>query len=35
MEKKNVTFTRGGMKVGVKEVREEDYQDKTQRYGLL
>ncbi|KAF2753598.1 hypothetical protein EJ05DRAFT_489788 [Pseudovirgaria hyperparasitica] len=30
MEKKNVTFTKDGMKVGVKEVRDEDYADKTQ-----
>lgn len=32
MEKKNVVFTKDGMKVGVKEVRPEEYQDKTQRY---
>ena len=31
MEKKNVMFTRDGMKVGVKEVKEEEYQDRTQR----
>ena len=32
MEKKNVVFTKDGMKVGVKEVRDEDYADRTQRY---
>ncbi len=31
MEKKNVMFTRDGMKVGVKEVNEEDYVDRSQR----
>ncbi|BCS22636.1 uncharacterized protein APUU_30861S [Aspergillus puulaauensis] len=30
MEKKNVMFTRDGMKVGVKEVNEEDYVDRSQ-----
>lgn len=30
MEKKNVVFTKDGMKVGVKEVKSEDYADKTQ-----
>lgn len=30
MEKKNMVFTKDGMKVGVKEVRSEDYADKTQ-----
>ncbi|KAF1984423.1 hypothetical protein K402DRAFT_395770 [Aulographum hederae CBS 113979] len=30
MEKKNITFTKDGMKVGVKEVKDEDYADKTQ-----
>lgn len=30
MEKKNVVFTKDGMKVGVKEVKSEDYTDKTQ-----
>ncbi|KAF1809070.1 hypothetical protein P152DRAFT_175308 [Eremomyces bilateralis CBS 781.70] len=30
MEKKNITFTKDGMKVGVKEVRTEDYEDRTQ-----
>ncbi|EOD44080.1 hypothetical protein GTA08_BOTSDO10606 [Neofusicoccum parvum] len=32
MEKKNVVFTKDGMKVGVKEVRDEDYSDKTQSF---
>ena len=33
MEKKNMTFTKdGGLKVGVKEVKDEEYTDKTQRY---
>lgn len=31
MEKKNVVFTKDGMKVGVKEVRDEDYEAKTQK----
>ncbi|ORY00609.1 hypothetical protein BCR34DRAFT_494489 [Clohesyomyces aquaticus] len=31
MEKKNVVFSKDGMKVGVKEVRPEDYADRTQR----
>lgn len=30
MQKKNVVFTRSGMKVGVKEVKNERYVDKTQ-----
>ncbi|KAF2834851.1 hypothetical protein M501DRAFT_999881 [Patellaria atrata CBS 101060] len=30
MEKKNVVFSKDGMKVGVKEVRDEDIADKTQ-----
>jgi hypothetical protein len=30
MEKKNVVFTKDGVKVGVKEVKHEDYKDKTQ-----
>ncbi|KAK8183394.1 uncharacterized protein BKA78DRAFT_356613 [Phyllosticta capitalensis] len=30
MEKKNVTFTKDGMKVGVKDRSSEDYTDKTQ-----
>lgn len=32
MEKKNIMFTKEGMKVGVKEVKDEDYADATQRY---
>ncbi|KAK8206686.1 hypothetical protein M8818_004520 [Zalaria obscura] len=32
MEKKHVTFTKDGMKVGVKELRDEEYADKTQNY---
>ena len=35
MQKKNVVFTKEGMKVGVKELKTEDYEDKTQRFGLL
>jgi hypothetical protein len=35
MEKKNVSFTKDGMKVGVKEMSEEEYADRTQRYGSL
>lgn len=31
MEKKNVVFTRDGARVGVKEVRAEDYADRTQK----
>ncbi|KAG9826418.1 hypothetical protein KCU98_g4888, partial [Aureobasidium melanogenum] len=30
MEKKNVMFTKDGMKVGVKEMSEEEYADRTQ-----
>ncbi|KAF4301421.1 hypothetical protein GTA08_BOTSDO10606 [Botryosphaeria dothidea] len=30
MEKKNIVFSKDGMKVGVKEVRDEDYADRTQ-----
>jgi hypothetical protein len=32
MEKRHVSFSREGMKVGVKEVNAEDYADRTQRY---
>lgn len=32
MDKKNVSFSKDGMKVGVKQVNDEDYADKTQRY---
>lgn len=34
MQKKNVIVTKDGMKVGLKEVREESYVDNTQRYVL-
>jgi len=30
MQKKNVVFTKDGMKVGVKEIKNENYVDKTQ-----
>lgn len=32
MQKKNIMVTKDGMKVGVREVREESYVDVTQRY---
>ncbi|KAF2083265.1 hypothetical protein K490DRAFT_52115, partial [Saccharata proteae CBS 121410] len=32
MQKKNVVFSKDGMKVGVKEVNEEEYADRTQSY---
>jgi hypothetical protein len=32
MEKKNVMFSRDGMKVGVKEIDDEEYKDRSQRY---
>ena len=32
MQKKNILVTKDGMKVGVKEVKEESYVDTTQRY---
>jgi len=32
LERKNVSFGRQGMKVGVKEVSVEEQEDKTQRY---
>jgi len=31
MESKNLVFTKDGVKVGVKELKNEDYEDKTQR----
>ena len=34
MEKKNVSFGKEGMKIGVKEVKTENYVDQTQRYAL-
>lgn len=33
MEKKNITLTKDGMKVGIKEVNAEAYVDQTQRQG--
>ncbi|KAL1973146.1 hypothetical protein VTN31DRAFT_6688 [Thermomyces dupontii] len=30
MEKKNVTFSRDGMKLGVQELNDEDYKDRSQ-----
>ena len=33
MEKKNISFGKEGMKIGVKEVKTENYVDQTQRYG--
>lgn len=33
MEKKNISFGKEGMKIGVKEIRNENYVDQTQRYG--
>jgi len=35
MEEKNVSFSKGGMKVGVKGVENENYVDRTQRYAML
>jgi hypothetical protein len=35
MEKKNVVFTKDGMKVNVKEVKDEAYKDRTQRFVFL
>lgn len=35
MEKKNVTFSRDGVTVGVKEMKDEDYLDRSQRYIYL
>lgn len=32
MEKKNVSFSKDGMRVGVKQINDEDYADRTQRY---
>ena len=34
MEKKNVSFGKEGMKIGVKEIKTENYVDQTQRYVL-
>lgn len=35
MEKKNVVFTKDGMKVNVKEIKDEAYKDRTQRFVFL
>ena len=35
MEKKNVSFGKEGMKIGVKEVKTENYVDQTQRSDFL
>lgn len=35
MQDKNVTFTKDGMRVGVKQLSEEDYAAKQQRYESL
>lgn len=35
MEQKNVSFGKEGMKIGVKEVKTENYVDQTQRYDYL
>ena len=35
MEKKNISLGKEGMRIGVKEVRNENYVDQTQRYGLI
>jgi hypothetical protein len=32
MEKKNISFSKEGMKVGIKDVKQESYEDKTQRF---
>ena len=32
MERKNIAFTRDGMKVQVREIKDEAYKDRTQRY---
>ena len=32
MEKKNVMFSRDGLKVGVKELQDEEYKDRSQRF---
>ena len=34
MQRKNVIVTKDGMKVGVREIREERYVDQTQKYVL-
>ena len=32
MEGRNVVFSKDGMKVGVKELKDEDYRDRSQRF---
>lgn len=32
LDKKHVSFSKDGMKVGVKQIDEDEYADKTQRY---
>lgn len=32
MERKNIAFSRDGMKVGVREIKDEAYKDRTQRF---
>jgi Flp pilus assembly protein CpaB len=32
IEKKNISITKGGLKVGVKELRDEEYRDRSQKY---
>ncbi|KAN0073091.1 hypothetical protein V8E54_009205 [Elaphomyces granulatus] len=34
IEKKNISITKGGLKVGVKELRDEEYRDRSQNQGL-
>jgi hypothetical protein len=35
MERKHVSFSRDGMKVSMKEINDESYKDRTQRYVTL
>ena len=35
MEKKNVSFGKEGMKIGIKEIKTENYVDQTQRFTVL
>ena len=35
IEKKNISITKGGLKVGVKELRDEEYRDRSQKYVLI
>lgn len=34
LEKKNIVYTKDGMKVGVKDVKDEQLNDNVQRYGV-